>query len=332
MRVFGLRPSLLILLALLMVGIFAPFHLYPLFLVKLLCFALFASAYNLMIGYVGLLAFGHAVFFGGASYATGYLLRDVGFTPEISIVVAVVFAAAMGLAMGFISIGRQGIYFAMITLAVAQMFYFYCVQSSITGGENGLTAIPRRPVFGVLDISNDLTLYYFVLAIVALAIFSIYRTVHSPFGQVLKGIRDNESRMISLGYDVDRFKLIAFTLSAAFAGLAGSLKAVSLQLVTLVDVHWSTSGEVILMTLIGGIGTIVGPIIGAAVIVTMQNYLTGFAEWVITIQGAIFFCVVLLFRRGIAGEIERFFNLRFPRRTGTRKVRAETEARTDQAI
>lgn len=310
MYIFALRPSSLILLVFLGAGLLAPHYVYPGFLMNLLCFALFASAYNLLVGYVGLLAFGHAVFFGGASYATGYMLRDLGLTPEVSILIGVIFAAALGLVMGITSIRRRGIYFSMITLALAQMFYFLCAQSSVTGGENGLTAIPRSPLFGIFDISNELTLYYLILAVVAAAMFVIYRTVHSPFGHVLKGIRDNENRMISLGYDVDRFKVIAFTLSAALAGLAGSLKAIALQLVTLVDVHWSTSGEVILMALIGGIGTTVGPIIGAGVILTLQNYLTGFAEWVITIQGAILFLTVLLFRRGIAGEVERLFRIR----------------------
>lgn len=314
-RLSGLRPSAAALLALAIVGLFAPFLVYPVFLMKVLCFALFASAFNLLIGYVGLLAFGHAMFFGGSAYITGYLLKEAGWAPEFSIVAGVVTAAFLGLVMGVLSIGRQGIYFSMITLALAQMFYFFCVQAPFTRGENGLTAIPRGTLFGVVDLSNDWKLYYFVLAVAGTAIFLIYRTIHSPFGQVLKGIRDNESRSISLGYDVVRFKLIAFVISAALAGLAGSLKVIVLQLATLVDVSWTTSGEVILMTLIGGIGTVVGPIVGAAVIITMENYLTGFAEWVITIQGVIFFFTVLLFRRGVVGEIERAFRNSLSRRS-----------------
>lgn len=296
-----------LLAVILVVGIFAPFVVYPIFLMKVLCFALFASAFNLLLGYVGLLAFGHAMFFGGAAYITGFLLQTWGWPPEFSVLAAVVVAGLLGLLMGFVAIGKQGIYFAMITLALAQMFYFFCVQAPFTGGENGLTSIPRGELFGFIDLENDLTLYYVVLTLVALAIFGLYRTVHSPFGQVLKGIRDNEPRAISLGYDVERFKLLVFVISAAASGLAGSLKAIVLQVATLTDVSWVTSGEVILMTLIGGIGTILGPIVGAAVILTMQNYLTGFGEWVITIQGGIFFIVVLLFRRGIVGEAIRLF-------------------------
>ncbi len=319
MRVIDLRPSVVVLLVMFALALAAPFFVYPVFLMKVLCFALFASAYNLLVGYVGLLAFGHAMFFGGSAYITGYLLRDVGVTPELSILAGVAVSGVLGLVTGLLSIGRQGIYFAMITLALAQMFYFFCVQASFTGGENGLTAIPPGHLFGVLDLRNDFTLYYFVLAVVSAAVFLLYRTIHSPFGQVLKGIRDNESRAISLGYDVDRFKLLAFVLSAMIAGLAGSLKVIVLQLATLVDVSWIISGEVILMTLIGGIGTVVGPIVGAVVIITLQNYLTGLAEWVVAVQGLIFFFTVLLFRRGIVGEIEHFFRLRRSRKTNEAK-------------
>lgn len=281
----------------------APFVVYPVFLMKVMCFMLFASAFNLLTGYVGLLAFGHAMFFGGAGYVAGHLLKTVGLTPELAVIAAVMFAAVAGLLMGLIAIGKQGIYFSMITLALAQMFYFFCVQTSWTGGENGMTAIPRGYLFGIIDLRNDLSLYYILLAVVASALFLLYRTVHSPFGQVLRGIRENEPRAISLGYNVERFKLLAFVISAAMAGLAGALKAIVLQLVTLVDVSWLTSGDVILMTLIGGIGTTLGPIFGAAAIITIQNYLTGFDQWIITIQGVIFFVVVLLFRRGVVGEI-----------------------------
>jgi branched-chain amino acid transport system permease protein len=307
-RAVSLNPAAIVLLILLAVGLAGPLLLYPVFLMKVMCFGLFASAFNLLIGYVGLLAFGHAMFFGAAAYVTGYLLKVAGWPAELSILAGAVAAGALGFVTGLVAIGRQGIYFAMITLALAQMFFFFCVQVPFTGGENGLTAIPRGRLFGLIDLSDDHSLYYVVLAIVAAAIFLIYRTIHSPFGQVLKGIRDNEPRAISLGYDVNRFKLIAFTISAFVSGLAGSLKAIVLQLATLVDVSWTTSGEVVLMTLIGGIGTAVGPILGAAVIITMQNYLTGFAEWVITIQGLVFFFTVLVFRRGIAGEIGRLFS------------------------
>jgi branched-chain amino acid transport system permease protein len=327
MRIAGLRPSAACLIALFALGLVGPLFVYPVFLMKVLCFALFASAYNLLVGYVGLLAFGHAMFFGGSAYITGYLLRDVGVTPELSILAGVAVSAVLGFVVGALSIGRQGIYFAMITLALAQMFYFFCVQAPFTGGENGITAIPPGQLLGLIDLRDDVNMYYFVLAVVSAAIFLLYRTIHSPFGQVLKGIRDNENRAISLGYDVTRFKLIAFVLSASITGLAGSLKVIVLQLATLVDVSWIISGEVILMTLIGGIGTVVGPIIGAAVIITLQNYLTGLAEWVVTVQGVIFFFTVLLFRRGIVGEIEHFFRQRRSGKASRRKAPApRTEA------
>jgi branched-chain amino acid transport system permease protein len=306
-RVVSLNPAAAVLLVLLVIGLVGPMLVYPVFLMKVMCFALFASAFNLLIGYVGLLAFGHAMFFGCAAYVSGYLLKVAGWPAELSILAGATAAGVLGVITGLLAIGRQGIYFAMITLALAQMFFFFCVQAPFTGGENGLTSIPRGRLFGLVDLSDDLTLYYVVLSIVAGGVFLVYRTIHSPFGQVLKGIRDNEPRAISLGYDVNRFKLIAFTLSAFVSGLAGALKAIVLQLATLADVSWTTSGEVVLMTLIGGIGTVVGPILGAAVIITMQNYLTGFAEWVITIQGLIFFITVLVFRRGIAGEIDRIY-------------------------
>jgi branched-chain amino acid transport system permease protein len=301
---YGRAFSILLLLATLALSLVAPFMIYPVFLMKMLCFMLFASAFNLLIGYAGLLAFGHAMFFGGAGYIAGYCLKQWGWTPELALLAALFASALLGLLMGLLAIGKQGIYFSMITLAIAQMFYFICVQIPQTGGENGLSNIPRGYLFGVIDMRNDIALYYVVLAVCIGAVAVLYRTIHSPFGQVLRGIRDNEPRAISLGYDVERFKLLAFVISAAMAGLAGALKAIVLQLVSLVDVSWLTSGEVILMTLVGGIGTIAGPILGAAVIIAMQNYLTGFAEWVITIQGLIFFVVVLMFRRGIIGEIQ----------------------------
>ncbi len=297
--------------ALLAVGLVAPFVIYPLFLMKVLCFALFACAFNLLLGYVGLLSFGHAMFFGFAAYVSGYTVKVLGWPTEAGILGGVAVAAILGLVAGTIAIRRQGIYFAMVTLALSQMVFFFCLQANFTGGEDGIQAIPRRPLFGLLDISNDLVFYYVVLAIFCAGFLIIWRTIHSPFGQVLKAIRENEPRAISLGYAVDRFKLIAFVLSAALAGLAGATKAIVFQLASLTDVTWQMSGEVVLMTLVGGMGTVFGPIVGAAVIITMQNYLAGFGEWVLVIQGAIFVVTVLLFRRGIVGEIlGRAFNRR----------------------
>jgi branched-chain amino acid transport system permease protein len=310
--------------ALVALGLFAPLIVYPVFLMKVLCFALFASAFNLLIGYVGLLSFGHAMFFGFAAYVTGHLAK-VGtvslpywlpvlgwkwlviaippLTPELAILGGTLIAALLGLIVGAIAIRRQGIYFAMVTLALAQMVFFLCVQAKFTGGEDGIQAIPRRPLLGVLDVGNDLTFYYVVLAIFCAGFLIIYRTIHSPFGQVLKAIRENEARAISLGYAVSRFKLIAFVISAALAGLAGATKAMVFQLASLTDVTWQMSGEVVLMTLVGGMGTVFGPSVGAAIIIYMQNYLAGFGEWVLVIQGAIFVVAVLVFRRGIVGEL-----------------------------
>jgi branched-chain amino acid transport system permease protein len=304
---------------LVVLGLAAPLAIYPVFLMKVLCFALFACAFNLLVGYVGLLSFGHAMFFGFAAYVSGHMAK-VGtvmlpfwggwytipippLSPELAILAGTGVAALLGLIVGTIAIRRQGIYFAMVTLALAQMVFFFCLQAKFTGGEDGIQAIPRRPLFGVLDIKNDFVFYYVVLAIFCIGFLIIYRTIHSPFGQVLKAIRENEPRAISLGYAVDRFKLIAFVLSAALAGLAGATKALVFQLASLTDVTWQMSGEVVLMTLVGGMGTVFGPMLGAAVIVAMQNYLAGFGEWVLVIQGAIFVVTVLLFRRGIVGEI-----------------------------
>lgn len=291
----------------------APAVLYPVFLMKVLCFALFACAFNLLIGFVGLLSFGHAMFFGFASYICAHTVLAWGWSPELGILAGTCVAAALGLLTGLLAIRRQGIYFAMVTLALAQMVFFVCIQAPFTHGEDGIQGIPRRPVLGFIDITNDLTLYYFVLAIFAFGFILIYRTVHSPFGQILKAIRENEPRTISLGYDVDRFKLLAFILSAALSGMAGATKAIVFQLASLTDVTWQMSGEVVLMTLVGGLGTVFGPVVGAAVIVTMQNYLKGFGEWVLVIQGAVFVITVLLFRRGIVGEIAGLFQ-RFRRK------------------
>ena len=295
--------DLLMFTALVALGLVAPLVVYPVFLMKVLCFALFACAFNLLIGYGGLLSFGHAMFFGFAAYISGYSVKVLGWPTEAGILAGTAVAAALGLVAGAIAIRRQGIYFAMVTLALAQMVYFFCVQAKFTGGEDGIQAIPRRPLFGVLPIANDFVFYYVVLAIFCIGFLIIWRTIHSPFGQVLKAIRENEPRAISLGYAVDRFKLIAFVLSAALAGLAGATKAIVFQLASLTDVAWQMSGEVVLMTLVGGMGTVFGPAVGAGIIITMQNYLSGFGEWVLVIQGGIFVVTVLLFRRGVVGEI-----------------------------
>jgi branched-chain amino acid transport system permease protein len=276
---------------------------YPVFLMKVLCFALFACAFNLLIGYVGLLSFGHAMFFGFAAYVSGHAVKVWGFTPELGILAGAAVAAVLGLVVGAIAIRRQGIYFAMVTLALAQMVFFFCLQAPFTGGEDGIQSIPRRPLFGLLDTKNDLTMYYVVLAIFVIGFAIIHRTIHSPFGQVLKAIRENEPRAISLGYRVDRYKLLAFVLSATLAGVAGATKALVFQLASLTDVTWQMSGEVVLMTLVGGMGTVFGPVVGAGIIIGMQNYLAGLGEWVLVVQGAIFVVVVMLFRRGIVGEI-----------------------------
>ncbi|WP_322405304.1 branched-chain amino acid ABC transporter permease [Massilia luteola] len=303
----------------LIVALAAPFVGYPVFLMKLLCFGLFACAFNLLIGYTGLLSFGHAAFFGGAGYVTGYALTALGLPFEAGLVLGVLASAALGLVMGLLAIRRQGIYFAMITLALAQMVYFAALRAPFTHGEDGLQGVPRGKLLGVLDLGNDVTLYFVVLAICAGGFALIVRTVHSPFGQVLKAIKENEARAISLGYDVDRYKLVAFVLSAAVAGLAGATKTVVLGFETLTDVHWAMSGLVILMTLVGGMGTLAGPILGAFLIVALENKLgdlgnflaeTTHVEWfsslgesVGIVTGLIFVACVLLFRRGIVGEI-----------------------------
>jgi len=284
----------------------APLVAYPVFLMKVMCFALFACAFNLLIGYVGLLSFGHAMFFGIAAYTSAHAAKVWGFTPELAILFATVCAALLGLVVGSLAIRRQGIYFAMITLALAQMVYFFSLQAPFTGGEDGIQAVPRGRLFGLIDLSNELAMYAFVFVIFIGGFLLIYRIVHSPFGQVLKAIRENESRAISLGYDVDRYKLLAFVLSATLVGVAGGTKALVFQLASLTDVHWSMSGEVVLMTLLGGLGTIFGPVAGAAIIITMQNYLAPFGAWVLIVQGAIFVVCVLVFRRGVIGEISHF--------------------------
>jgi len=282
----------------------APFvGFYPVFVMKALCFALFACAFNLLLGFGGLLSFGHAMFLGTAGYVCAYSAKEWGLTPELAIVLGTVASAAMGTLVGALAIRRQGIYFAMITLAVAQMMYFFYLQTPFTHGEDGIQAVPRGKLFGLIDLGNQYAMYYTVLVIFIAAFLFIYRIVHSPFGQVLKAIRENEPRAISLGYDADRYKLIAFVLSATLAGLAGATKAIVFQLASLTDVHWSMSGEVVLMTLLGGMGTIFGPVVGAFVIIALESYLAGFGEWVTVITGSIFVVCVLAFRRGIVGEL-----------------------------
>ena len=286
----------------------APFVVYPVLMMKVLCFALFACAFNLLLGFTGLLSFGHAAFFGTAAYATGYAMTHLPVTPEVGLILGTLAAAALGVVFGGLAIRRQGIYFAMITLALAQMVYFFCLQAPFTGGEDGLQGVPRGSLFGLLSLGNDLVMYYFVLAVFLAGFLVIYRTIHSPFGQILKAIRENEPRALSLGYDVDRYKLVAFVLSTALAGLAGATKTLVLGFATLTDVHWGTSGEVVLMTLVGGVGTVLGPIAGAVIIVVLQNELADkVGSWVTVIMGAIFVATVLAFRRGVVGEIAARF-------------------------
>ncbi|MET3596475.1 MULTISPECIES: branched-chain amino acid ABC transporter permease [Mesorhizobium] len=281
----------------------APFLIYPIFVMKMLCFALFACAFNLLLGYTGLLSFGHAAFFGGAAYFCAYAVKAWGWPPEAGILLGTAGAAAMGLVVGFLAIRRQGIYFAMITLAMAQMFYFFCVQAPFTEGEDGIQGVERGHLFGVLDLNVPMNMYFFVLAIFLIGVFAIWRIVNSPFGMILRSIRENENRAISLGYSVGRYKLAAFVMSAALAGLAGALKAIVFQFATLTDVTWQMSGEVILMTLLGGIGTMVGPVAGAGLVVGLENTLatSGFPVTIAT--GLIFMVCVLIFRRGIVGEV-----------------------------
>ncbi|HET6466790.1 MAG TPA: branched-chain amino acid ABC transporter permease [Geminicoccaceae bacterium] len=291
-----------------MLGVFvvAPLAIYPVFLMKVLCFALFACAFNLLIGYGGLLSFGHAAFLGTGGYLSAHAAMRWGFPPELAILTGTAGAAFLGLVFGVIAIRRQGIYFAMVTLALAQMVYFFYLQTPFTGGEDGIQPVPRGTLFGLLDLHDHMTMYWVVLAIFVLGFLLIYRTIHSPFGQVLKAIRENEQRAISLGYKTDHYKLIAFLLSATLAGLAGATKALVFQLATLTDVHWTMSGEVVLMTLLGGLGTVFGPVVGAAVIVGLQNYLAQLGAWVTIVQGVIFVICVLAFRRGIVGELSRW--------------------------
>ncbi|RAI04076.1 branched-chain amino acid ABC transporter permease [Acuticoccus sediminis] len=284
-----------------------PHVLYPVFLAKVLCFALFAAAFNLLLGYAGLLSFGHAAFFGFAAYVSAHTAKEWGFTPELAIIAGTLVAAVLGVLMGLLAIRRQGIYFAMVTLALAQMVFFICVQAPFTHGEDGIQGVPRGYFLGLFSLESNFAIYYFVLAVFLIGVIIIHRTVHSPFGQVLKSIRENEPRAISLGYDADRYKLLAFILSATLAGMAGSTKVLVFKLASLTDVAWQMSGEVVLMTMLGGVGTMLGPIVGASIIVTMQNYLAEIGQLTLIIQGLVFVFCVLLFRRGIVGEIKHWW-------------------------
>jgi branched-chain amino acid transport system permease protein len=288
----------------------APFFLYPVFLMKVLCFALFACAFNLLIGYVGLLSFGHAAYFGMGGYLAGHAAKVWGITPELAILIGGATGGLLGLVFGWIAIRRQGIYFAMITLALAQMVYFFCLQAPFTGGEDGIQSIPRGHLFGVIPLASDMAMYWVTAGVFLIGFLLIHRIVHSPFGMVLKSIRENEPRATSLGYRTDDYKLMAFALSATLAGVAGATKSIVFGIATLTDVFWTMSGEVVLMSLVGGLGTIFGPVVGAAVIITMQNYLAEFGAWVTVIQGVIFVLCVLAFRRGLVGEIGNWLRVR----------------------
>ena len=299
------RTAQLVLLALLLL---APvLGLYPVFVMKLLCFALFACAFNLLLGFTGLLSFGHAAFFGFSAYVTGWLLKAQGWSPELGLLAGLLTGAALGAVFGYVAIRRQGIYFAMITLALSQMVFFICLQAPFTGGEDGLQAVPRGDLLGALSLASDTTLYYVVAAVFLASYLGISRIVNSPFGQVLKMIRENEPRAISLGYEVDRYKLLAFVLSAALSGLAGSLKTLVMGFATLSDVHWSMSGEVILMSLLGGVGTLFGPVLGSGIVIALQNLLADkVGSWVTVIIGAIFVVCVMTFRKGVVGELQAY--------------------------
>jgi len=288
----------------------APMVIYPMFVMQALCFALFACAFNLLIGYVGLLSFGHALYFGWASYLAAHSAKVWGFPPELAILTGTMTACALGIFAGALAIRRQGIYFAMITLALAQMMFFFALQAKFTGGEDGIQAVPRGRLFGIVDLTDPTNMYITVVAIFLAGFLLIYRIIHSPFGEVLKAIRENEARAISLGYKTDRYKLVAFVLSATLAGVAGSTKAIVLQIASLTDVDWPMSGEVVLMALVGGLGTVFGPVAGAFIVIAMQNYLAQVGQWVTVIQGVIFVACVLAFRRGVIGEIAHYLRIK----------------------
>ena len=300
------RPLWVAMAVMVAVLVLAPTVVYPVFLMKVMCFALFACAFNLLIGFGGLLSFGHAMFLGTAGYAAAHASKAWGWNPELAVLFAILCSTALAVVVGLLAIRRQGIYFAMITLALSQMVFFFYLQTPFTGGEDGIQAVPRGRLFGAIDLADNTAMYGFVLVMFLLGFAAIWRIVHSPFGQVLKAIRENEPRALSLGFDTDLYKLVAFILSGTFAGMAGALKSLVFQLASLTDVHWSMSGEVVLMTLVGGLGTLFGPVVGAAVIVTMQNYLAQLGAWVTVVQGAIFVVCVLAFRRGIIGELSNW--------------------------
>ena len=290
--------------------VLAPFFLYPVFLMRVLCMALFACAFNLMLGYVGLLSFGHAAYFGMGAYITAWTMKFWHVDASVAIALGGLTGAILGLCLGYLAIRRSGIYFAMITLALAQMVYFFCLQAPFTGGEDGIQQVPRGRLFGFIDLSNDMTMYWLVASIFLGGFLLIHRIIHSPFGQVLKGIRENEPRAVSLGYRTDDYKLIAFVLSCTLSGLAGGTKALVFGIATLTDVNYPMSGEVVLMVLLGGLGTVFGPTMGAMILMTMENYLAEFGAWVTVIQGVIFMVCVLAFRRGVIGEIGGLFKLK----------------------
>jgi branched-chain amino acid transport system permease protein len=284
-------------------GLAAPYVVYPVFAMNVLSLALFASAFNLLLGYAGLLSFGHAAFLGSAAYVTGWAARGWGWPVELAVLAGTAFAALLGFVFGALAIRRAGIYFAMITLGFAQLIYFLVVQMPWTGGEDGLQGIPRGKALGLFPLGDNYAMYYFTYAAFLFGFLVVHRTIHSPFGHVLRAIRENEPRALSLGYDVSRYKLLAFVISAGVSGLAGSMKAVALQFASLSDVHWHRSGEVVLMTLLGGMGTVTGPSVGALLVVTLENYLASFGSWVTVITGAVFVVCVMAFRRGIVGEV-----------------------------
>ena len=304
------RPLFLLLAAMLIAVPFFPQIVYPVFVMKVMCFALFACAFNLLLGHTGIVSFGHAAFFGGAAYITGYAVRELGLTPEIGIIAGIAFATILGAGFGALAIRRQGIYLAMITLALAQMVYFTFLQAPFTGAEDGMQPIPRGWLFGVIDLRSDFNLYFFVLACVGGGLWLVHRIVNSPFGEVLRGIREHEPRARSLGYAVNRYKILAFALSAGLSGLAGSLKCLVFQLAALTDVHWHMSGDVILMTLLGGMNSVFGPAIGAVLISMLHHYFDALGAWVTIVVGLIFIVCVLVFRRGIVGELNHMLQTR----------------------
>ena len=297
-----LRVAFVVMLAFFIV---APYFIYPVFLMKALCFGLFACAFNLLIGYVGLLSFGHAAFLGAAGYASAHAAKVWGVSPEIAMLFGAVVGGGLGVLIGALAIRSRGIYFANITLAFAQMVFFFALQAKFTGGEDGIQSVPRGRLFGVFDLMPTMNMYWVVLAVFVIGFLIVYRTIHSPFGQVLKAIRENEPRAVSLGYRPEQYKLIAFVISAALSGLAGGTKAIVFQLASLTDVHWTMSGEVVLMTLLGGMGTVFGPVVGAFILIMLENSLSQLGDWLTVVQGAIFVVCVLIFRRGVVGELGR---------------------------